>query len=120
MQVQQTGAHIAVRSFGGGKDMSVHELRHAHYRGLQVEGRACQGQSGLARRQQKAARAKLEGLYEWQNPSYNATATLATEKVTAIGDIAKQARLCAALDFRDEVGTSALGLHNRCPPFAET
>lgn len=102
-QVQQTGAHVAVRSWGSGKDMSVYELRHAHFRGLQVEGRACKGQSGLARRRQKAPGAKLEGLYEWQNPSYNATGTLATEKFAAIAAIAKQARQCALMDFMDEV-----------------
>jgi len=66
-----------------------------------AHARASQG-SRVANRRQLGQ--SWKGCYEWQNPSYNNTGTLATERVTTIGDIAKQARKCAEMDFQDKVG----------------
>lgn len=92
LQVFLTHTHTPTTFIGKGSDLRVSQVRHAHFRGLFIEGRAC---NGTARTQ-----STLKNAIELDNPLYNITDG---DRVTSVALIAARARDCAARGFADKV-----------------
>lgn len=99
LQVFQTLVHRPEESIGYGSDLGVSQVRHAHFRGLLIEGRACKGNA------EHPVHSTFAKAHEWDDPLYNPKEG---ERVTSIADIAGRARGCAAEGFADKVRRTLL------------
>jgi len=97
LQVYLTHTHVPTTYVGTGTNLRVAQLRHAHFRGLAIQGRVCKGNNSVH------TQSTLKNAIELDNPLYNITEG---DRITTIAEIAAGARACAAQGFADKVSAA--------------
>jgi len=100
-QVLQIRVHTVQRALSRGDNTATTSLYHAHYRGLQVEYRACNATGS------KKSTSKKSKFHEWEWKQYQIEKERAVRE-TSVAAIAARARECAAANYKHQVGVCFL------------